>query len=296
MKTLIFVFAAVAGSLNAQTFAEKMLGDKNQREIGYKVDGGIAQHGTVIKYSQSGNIEVVEIDPGTRTIFVADPKDGHVLYYFPKFENCNSGERVVRYALHNSSVAGMKETLGSISWQCAVRQKMVTKPVGSNTKRGTMIQHLFENVALRYMLPAKAASARKVAPATDRSQGNFGWRFTVADWVILIIAIAVFCVGVVRSDTRVAAGLAFACLVYALVMGSAVFFASQIAYFPSPLGGAGIVQSRHLPWHTELWLILDLLLNCAVGLVPLVALGFGRLLRNKGSRVTILRRPHVMNV
>lgn len=200
----VFVFLAWGSFLPAQTLVEKLLGNQDERQIGYAEDyRHVPIRGVVIKLVDHDDaqgipvsqVELVIIGSQQRTLYRADAKTGAVLSYSPPFDNCNPGFRVVKYELH-PSVAGMSERTGTMSWHCAVRLKVLVKPVGSGTNLGRRIQAGFDALVEKYRLDSSIVPVGlSVRPAPMPKRAAINLHEDWAWWVIFCTALPTFIVG-----------------------------------------------------------------------------------------------------
>ena len=293
MKTVMFLLVVMASSLNAQTFAEKILGNQAERRVDYKESNGVAIHGTVIKQNGKQYIEVVQVEPSSRTIYIAERENGKVLFYFPLFDNCNPGYRVVRYALQES-VAGMKETKGHMSWHCAVKLKLLTKPVGTRTALGRSIQQRFDVLVAQYKLPGLSSGSQSAYKSVSEGKSKDGWQwtFTKADGVVLAIAVVVFFISKARGNSNVEDVLCAIGLGWGILFDLFLWINMHYGYYSNPFGGAGIMMQKHVSWHEDLVMFFYFIQDVIIGLIPIGALFLGKWVRNKNNNSSDTKRFH----
>jgi hypothetical protein len=183
----LLLVGIIGSSVQGRNLVEKLLGQDSQRGVDYEERNGVALRGTIIKLSDQqpyNRIEIVQIAPKSRTIYVADPETGKVLFYLPSFDNCNPQSTVVRYALY-FKVDGQREDKGQMSWRCGVNLTTVTKPVGLNSDFGRHIQRQFDRLVNLFELPdptTSSVAASGPAPA-EKSKDERQW-VTVAHGLI----------------------------------------------------------------------------------------------------------------
>ena len=162
---------------------ERLVGnDSGERRVNYKA----SIQGIVVQGHDYHEVRVTVIDHTYRTYYDTDDQ-GNIVYYYPHFDTCNAGFRVLRYHIVES-VRGERETVESFTpIGCShIRLKLLTKPIVRTHPIALKAQADFDALAKSIEIPVEQRAKPEPPPR------NWNWKMITFIFILVLTAVALF--------------------------------------------------------------------------------------------------------